>query len=415
VARFFLTIFRLSVVATFAFALYLSLSAPTDSSTDNQSIPLSEVQKLLPAAELIVPPERANGWSIIVKGRDTRIGFALNTWPLARDVTGFGGPVPVLIVTDLSGVIIGCSLLANNETPELVATVVEAGLLDKWNSVHWSSAREVAVDAVSGATLTCMAIRDSLRTRLLLTGDSPSTTLANIETSKFFWGWIPTCLLIIVGLYLCFAPGRVQKRIRPLMIMLTIGWLGLACGTFLSQAYIFSICGSFSGWRLLKPPGLLLILAILVPVISGRPLYCNHLCPHGAAQELIGKISSRTTRLSHHTLKALISIPSLILLALLFLVILGMPAAGTAWAEPFSAFLVLRARFSAIPLTAIILALLSLLLSIFFKRPWCRFACPTGALLRFLRRPSPQARFEKSDLLAGAAALSALLLAWMLG
>ncbi len=413
-ARFFLTIFRLSVVATFAFALHLSLAAPADSSPENKTIPLSEVKKLLPEAEGVLPPVSANGWSIIIKGRDTRLGYALNTSPLARDITGFAGPVPTLIVTDLSGVIIGCRLLTNNETPELVTTVLETGLLDKWNSVHWSSAHQIAVDTVSGATMTSTAIRDSLRKRLLLANDLPSTALANIEAAKFSWEWILTFLLILVGLYLCFAPGRIQKKFRPLMIMLAIGWLGLACGTFISQAYIFSLCASFPGSRLLKPPGLLLILALLIPVISGRPLYCSHLCPHGAAQELIGKMSSRTTRLSHHTLKALVSMPFIILLALLFLVILGMPASLTAWAEPFSAFLVLRAPFSAIPLTAIILALLSLILSVFFKRPWCRFACPTGALLRFLRLPSPRARFGKPDLLAGTAALSAILLAWML-
>ena len=37
----------------------------------------------------------------------------------------------------------------------------------------------------------------------------------------------------------------------------------------------------------------LLAAALLVPWATRQPFYCHHLCPHGAAQELIGRVRPR--------------------------------------------------------------------------------------------------------------------------
>lgn len=56
--------------------------------------------------------------------------------------------------------------------------------------------------------------------------------------------------------------------------------------------------------------------------------------------------------------------------------------------------------FSAFLLTAatgwmIALAVIFLLLSIFFARPWCNYFCPTGALLEILRKADTKASAER--------------------
>ena len=62
--------------------------------------------------------------------------------------------------------------------------------------------------------------------------------------------------------------------------------------------------------------------------------------------------------------------------------------AGFAWMdnEPFAAFL-----FRTAPPVALVLAGVFIILSVFVPRPYCRFVCPTGTLLKFAEN-SPATR-----------------------
>jgi hypothetical protein len=60
--------------------------------------------------------------------------------------------------------------------------------------------------------------------------------------------------------------------------------------------------------------------------------------------------------------------------------------------EPFDAYLVKSAGVA-----TIVVAVVGLLVSLFFPMAYCKFGCPTGWLLEFVRRRGGKARFEERD------------------
>jgi len=110
------------------------------------------------------------------------------------DVEGYRGVTNSLVLIDLEGVIREIKVVESEDTPPYVRRVVRKGFLDQFKGLKPGVAPEV--DAVTGATMTCDAIRDSLvetmktfadmAQKLDLSGPEPrakeeSTTLEKIE------------------------------------------------------------------------------------------------------------------------------------------------------------------------------------------------------------------------------------------
>jgi thiamine biosynthesis lipoprotein len=144
--------------------------------------------------------------------------------------------------------------------------------------------------------------------------------------------------------------------------------------------------------------------AVLVPWGARRQIYCHHLCPHGAAQEWLGRLSRRNISLpkaAHDTLRILPGI----LLAAGFLCALRLPLFPIGNLEPFDFWILGRAA-----VVPAVLAFLGLGLSVFVPMAYCRYGCPTGALLSFVRSASSRELFGKRDAFAALVLLSAWLL-----
>ena len=124
-------------------------------------------------------------------------------------------------------------------------------------------------------------------------------------------------------------------------------------------------------------PAVLLIMAFVYPFFGRKSHYCMHACPFGALQELAGKCRKRKLAIPSAILKKLELLRQILWSALLFVMLCG---AGFSWMdnEPFAAFL-----FRSAPPVALTLAVLFTILSLFVQRPYCRFVCPTGSLLKF--------------------------------
>jgi thiamine biosynthesis lipoprotein len=144
--------------------------------------------------------------------------------------------------------------------------------------------------------------------------------------------------------------------------------------------------------------------ALLVPWGTRRQLYCHQVCPHGAAQEVLGRISRRALQLPERLHKALRLVPGL-LLALALLGALRWSGFSPGQLEPFDFWVLGWA--SVLPAA---LAVGGLVASFFVPMAYCRYGCPTGALFGFVRTVSSQEGFTRRD----AAALCVLLAgAWL--
>lgn len=132
------------------------------------------------------------------------------------------------------------------------------------------------------------------------------------------------------------------------------------------------------------------IVSILLPLITNKSFYCQYLCPYGACQELVGKLPVKKLKIGKNTSKMMRRLRYFYLLVLASLLLAGIPLVLEDF-EPFMAF-----KFQFASWISISIAILFLVLSLFFNKPWCNYFCPTGAFLEIFRKPLEILNFKKT-------------------
>ena len=319
--------------------------------------------------------------------------FVVNTKPLAKDVQGYGGPVPLKIhIKD--GRVAAVEAEPNAESPDFFNRAKE--LLNHWQNKSVDEAMREEVDAVSGATFSSRAIIANMQRGLayakqhgqwgedgsvgaLGTSAPPivgsvSNSVGALETSA-----PPIVALIVVLLGAVVPLFYNNRRLHLVQLAVNVVVLGLWTGTFVSYTLFLRIFAggvSLSAIGALAAPLLMLIVALIYPLAGRSGHYCANICPFGSAQELAGKLSRRKLRITPRVLKLLSVLRNLLWGVLMALLLTG---TCTAWIdyELFTAFL-----YSSASVWVIVLAALFLVLSVWVPRPYCRFVCPTGALVK---------------------------------
>ena len=334
--------------------------------------------------------------------------FVVNTKPLAKDVQGYGGPVPLKIhIKD--GRVAAVEAEPNAESPDFFNRAKE--LLNHWQNKSVDEALAEEVDAVSGATFSSKAIIANMQRGLAYAkqhgqwGEDGSVgalgtsappieggSAGALETSASHIvgsedgsvGALETSAPPIVALIVVLLGAVVplfynNRRLHLVQLAVNVVVLGLWTGTFVSYTLFLRVFAggvSLSTIGALAAPLLMLIVALIYPLAGRSGHYCANICPFGSAQELAGKLSRRKLRITPRVLKLLSVLRNLLWGVLMALLLTG---TCTAWIdyELFTAFL-----YSSASVWVIVLAALFLVLSVWVPRPYCRFVCPTGALVK---------------------------------
>ena len=319
--------------------------------------------------------------------------FVVNTKPLAKDVQGYGGPVPLKIhIKD--GRVAAVEAEPNAESPDFFNRAKE--LLNHWQGKSVDEALAEEVDAVSGATFSSKAIIANMQRGLAYAkqhdqwGEDGSVGAADTSASHIVGsedgsvGALETSAPPIVALVVVLLGAVVplfynNRRLHLVQLAVNVVVLGLWTGTFVSYTLflrVFSGGVSLSAIGALAAPLLMLIVALIYPLAGRSGHYCANICPFGSAQELAGKLSRRKLRITPRVLKLLSVLRNLLWGVLMALLLTG---TCTAWIdyELFTAFL-----YSSASVWVTVLAALFLVLSVWVPRPYCRFVCPTGALVK---------------------------------
>ena len=319
--------------------------------------------------------------------------FVVNTKPLAKDVQGYGGPVPLKIhIKD--GRVAAVEAEPNAESPDFFNRAKE--LLNHWQNKSVDEALAEEVDAVSGATFSSKAIIANMQRGLAYAkqrgqwGEDGSVGAADTSASHIVGsedgsvgaletGASPIVALVVVLLGAVVPLFYKNRRLHLVQLAVNVVVLGLWTGTFVSYTLFLRIFAggvSLSAIGALAAPLLMLIVALIYPLAGRSGHYCANICPFGSAQELAGKLSRRKLRITPRVLKLLSVLRNLLWGVLMALLLTG---TCTAWIdyELFTAFL-----YSSASVWVIVLAALFLVLSVWVPRPYCRFVCPTGALIK---------------------------------
>ena len=144
--------------------LFAQCNSYTPTEKDLPIETLTELQTAFPKAAYVELTDTAT--YAVKDKKGTVIGTVLLSSPYSDDIKGFNGPTPLQIAMDKDGKIIEVRVLANNETPNFLNRVVEAGFLKSWDGLTAKEALDKKVEAVSGATFSSNGIQNSLKARL---------------------------------------------------------------------------------------------------------------------------------------------------------------------------------------------------------------------------------------------------------
>lgn len=291
---------------------------------------------------------------------------------LAQGAMGYGGKVPVYSYMDVNDIIVGVTVGKHFESDEYFAKVIKSGLLDRWVGIERSKINDVTVDVVSGATLTSDAI-------IIGVSNSASAQTVLRPFQLYSVDNIASFLLLLVLTFACFFPSKLMKY-RTVLQLLSVVIFGFWLGRFLSFVQLINWLSAGINWRVQIFMILVLVLSVVIPLIFGKAFYCTWVCPFGAAQELCGKVCSKKIPISPKSAKLLKPLRERLFIVLLVLLWSGY-AFDLTLIEPFSAFSVKIVSYWMLGFAG-----LFLVVSMFVPKAWCRFFCPTGFVLEWIRR-----------------------------
>ena len=347
--------------------------AAMEPATGSGAITLGDARHIFPDAVSVETVDGSSWKNVYGKGGRLE-GKITSTSPHSDAIVGYAGPTPLLIGIGSDEKIIGVYPLENEETPSFRENIISSGFFGVFNGVRWKEAGNLTVDAITGATMTSDAMVRSLKHRLLLAASQKPVSEANPDGRN-----ILTIALVLIALWAClFSPAK-HEAIRLAVLAASVVYLGFFRGQLLSMQVI-------SAWikhGVVTASGAVLFgiaaVTIIVSLTKGRAFYCHYICPFGALQEFAGRISPWKISISTRVDRALRKIRYALLFVIAGLLVTGLAGDLTDF-EPFTVF-----AFTSASVTVLILAGVSLFMSLFLCRPWCGFLCPTGALFEIFR------------------------------
>jgi len=341
-------------------------------------------------------------------------GYIFSSEDLAPEVRGFGGKMNLAVYVDTTGKLIDFHIVRSNETPSYL------DLLTKWRQSLTGRAlfeREPfgAVDAVSGATVSCKAILSALQ----ISGHRFAADILGVAVEEGRKGrtapgrhvpdhsaayLIGAYALALIVIYL----GEFWTRLGALVLTLVLG--GVILNAQYSSEQIATLLSLHTPTVTLSGAFLLTVGVPLAAAVFGN-IYCGYVCPFGAAQELLGYIIP--ARFKQPLLLDKMRQARFIKYAVLFVLVIVFFLSRdrtTLAADPLISVFSGRLSLSDIQWSiserqSSILVILAIILlgSLFYTRFWCRYLCPAGAFLSLfnkiaiLKRILPAKRFGRCE------------------
>lgn len=373
-----------------------------------EPVTLSEVQSLFPSAQTFSPSKQRSGWFQVQDSQGNTLGFVVRTSPYTDTGHGYKGPTESLVAVDPQGnTVLGLRIRRSYDTPEYVERVrtdeefpktLAGRTIKEWAHIDFSKSH---IEGVSGATQTSFAVADGIRKRFLADEQTPLAT-------SYAQRWSVGLVFVILGaLVLTFTPLRTSRRLRTLWQVALIAAFLFWLGDLLSLSLLAGWAKHGIPWQTAPASLLLVAVALLIPWTTQKQIYCQQLCPHGAAQTWLGKFKRLHIAVPSNLHRWLLRLP----LALLFLaILLGLfvPSFELAWLEPFDGWVLKGGA-----IVSLALAIVGLVASLFVPQAYCRYGCPTGELLRFIKGSGSHDQVNLRDGTAGVLVLACALIVFL--
>ena len=315
------------------------------------------------------------------KTSDSPIGFIS-----VEKFNGFGGPMKVAIGVDITGTIAGIKVVENRETPSWFRKVMESPLIEALHGKSYLDHFEIGIDidGVTGATYTTRAIVESVKVGYRdiavknLKLKKPAEKPAKLQ---FGFPEIVLIFLFAVGIFgMKYTSAKNKKRIRWISLLIGMVVIGFMINHPLTLVDINKfIMGYWPDLHHQLYWYLLILGIVLVFITTNKNVYCHSMCPFGAAQECLGffgKAQGLQSRQYNNFFKWLRR--AIVWFAVFVAFLFRNP--GISSYEVYSTLFSLTGTMREVLFLVIVLGV-----SLFIKRPWCKYLCPVPAFEDFAR------------------------------
>jgi NosR/NirI family transcriptional regulator, nitrous oxide reductase regulator len=367
----------------------------------SKPLELADVAKLFPKAASFNQDKSTEFLWHVFDDKQQPLGSILRTSPAADEVIGYQGPTDTRIAIALDGSIAGITIADSFDNEPYVGYVRgDYGfepLIKQYSFSQWSQLdlQKEQIEGVSGATMTSMAVaRGIIETARELESQRNEKQAQQERWRAGIYRSIGTLIVIALGLAVGLSSLRGRPAIRVGFQVVLFVYLGLINGDLLSLAMFQGWAQSGIPWQNAFGLVVLAVAAIVLPIAARTNIYCSHLCPHGALQQLLPRRWKMKQPIPKQLAKCLVWIRPLLLAWVVLVTFLHLPF-SIVDIEPFDAY---AWRAAAWPTVAV--AIIGIIASFKVPMAYCRYGCATGALLDYVRRHSRSDRLTRADLFA---------------
>ncbi|MBT6498303.1 MAG: FMN-binding protein [Deltaproteobacteria bacterium] len=324
-------------------------------------------------------------------GFESYVAFKLGSdqpagYIIVKKADGFGGPLKVAVSVDPAGTVLNAVVVEHRETPSWFKKVIKSPLLKSMKGKKYEDPFEIGrdVDGITGSTYTTRAVIQSVKEA------SREIALNELNLPKpdekpvgIQWGYpeIMLVLLLAVAVFgIKTASGKTKKRIRWLLLLSGMFVIGFMVNHPLTLVDISKfLMGYWPDVHYQLYWYLLIFGVLLIFLTTNKNIYCHYICPFGAAQECLavfGKARNFHSRRYQPIFKWLRR--AVVWLAVFVGLIFRNP--GISSYEVYSTLFSLSGTNREVLFLSIVL-----LVSLFVKRPWCKYLCPVPAFEDYLR------------------------------
>ncbi len=340
------------------------------------------------------------------------VGRLIRSGPLVDSVAGYQGPSEVVAAVTPEGMIAKIALRRTYDNEPYAGYLNDEPyfwkpfLQKSFAQLQQMDVQAEQIEGVSGATMTSLAVADTIVAigRKYVARQSQATARNHAPRLRWTNHDTGTVVVLCCGIVIAMTRLRGRRWVRIVWNIILVTYFGLVTGNLISLAIVMGWAAQGIAWRLAPGLAVVVVVSLLLPSSTKRNIYCSHLCPHGAAQQLLKNRWKFGPRISAAWSRRLVWIPGTILLIAVVATVFGSTWNLAAW-EPFNAYIWYVAGAASLSL-----AVGSLALSSSIPMAYCRYGCATGRLLDYLRRSAASAKFQLAD----GVVVSVAILAWTL-
>lgn len=343
------------------------------------------------------------------------LGYVIRTGDLADSLIGYQGPTELLIKLNLEGTIDAVKIRTSFDNEPYVDYVrTEYGFWKRFRGMDLATLARFdpvaeRVEGVSGATMTSQTVAHTLAAAAkeyqnrLAEKERPDTD--SVFDLRWSWTDLATVTVLVLAILMQFSILKRFRRHRRIWLLIVVLVVGFWSGNLISMALLAGWSAEGIAWRLAPGLACVAVVATLSPIFTKQNLYCNHLCPHGAIQQLVKprRVSRQWKWIRSHVGLRLSLVPPATLLCA-YATLSLYPAFDLSGWEPFHAYL-----FRVSSWTVILYAVVTIVISRYLPMAYCRYACPTGFFLSHLRLHSGSGVFRRADFVI----LMTVVIVWM--